>query len=211
MDLANMKSLIKKNIIDFSELVLTNYNKIGLDEVDAIILIKLHNIYKKNITFIRPTELSKSLSISPKETSKRLNTLIEKGYVQMEVASGKNGKQTETFNLDYLIERILKQNYEEQTNIENKVITSEQGQLVELFESEFNKPLSVLDIQTITKWINDDEYTFDQIKDALFIAVKSRKKSIKFVDGILLNNETKPTGQPIRRTVVKDLRKLWEE
>ena len=26
MDVANMKSLIKKNIIDFSELVLNNYN-----------------------------------------------------------------------------------------------------------------------------------------------------------------------------------------
>ena len=41
-------------------------------------------------------------------------------------------------------------------------------ELVELFESEFKKPLGVLDIQTITKWLNDDKYTFDQIKDALF-------------------------------------------
>ena len=54
MDVMNMKSMIQKNIVDFSELVLNNYHKIGLDETDAIIIIKLSYLLKRQITFIHP-------------------------------------------------------------------------------------------------------------------------------------------------------------
>jgi len=211
MDVANMKSLIKKNIIDFSELVLNNYNKIGLDEVDAIILIKLQNLLKEQLTIISPKNLSEVLSISSKETGKRLNNLIEKGYVQIEIAMGTNGKQTEVFNLDYLIQKIILNDYDEQEKVNKKSSNSIEAKLVSLFESEFKKPLSVLDIQTISKWLSEDKYSFEDISDALFKAVKSRKLSIKYVDGILLNKEPFKSGQPKRTAVIKDLRKIWEE
>lgn len=211
MDVANMKSLIQKNIIDFPELVLNNYNKIGLDETDAIILIKLQTLLNKKRTIISPKKLSEMLSISSRETAKKLNNLIDKGFVQIKLAEGSNGKQTEVFNLDFLIEKILMNDYDEQNKENKKTNNSTEAKLVNLFEGEFKKPLSVLDIQTITKWLNEDKYTFDEISDALFDAVKSRKKSIKYVDAILLNKDDYKPGQQKRTAVIKDLRKIWEE
>ena len=207
-----MKSLIKKNIIDFNELVLNNYQKIGLDETDAIILIKLQYLLRKKITFISAAKLSEMLSISPKTTAKRLNKLIESGFIRMELITGNNGKETESFNLDFLIEKILLQDFEEQEALNKSNGLSQEAQLVKVFEEEFKKPLSVLDIQLITKWLNDDHYTFEEIQDALFEAVKARKLSIKYVDGILLKSDKLDDGQMNkRRAVVSDLRKLWEE
>lgn len=211
MDMITMKDLIKKNIVDFSELVLNNYYKLGLNETDAVIIIKLNYLLKKNITFISPKELSESLSISPQTASKRLNSLIERGFVKLELVKKKNGKQTESFNLDLLIERILKNDYEEkEVDIKEKNKTIE-GQIVRLFEEEFKKPLSVLDIQTITKWLNEDNYSFEEIKDSLFEAVRTRKLSIKYVDAILLKKEirTEPTSYN-KTTIIKDLKKIWE-
>jgi len=204
--------MINKNIIDFSELVLENYHKIGLDETDAVILIKLQYLLRKNITFISAAKLSEMLSISPRTTAKRLNNLIESGFIRMELITGNNGKETESFNLDYLIERILIHDIEKQETLNKSNGLSLEAKLVKLFEEEMKKPLSVLDIQTITKWLNDDHYSFDQIKEALFEAIRIRKLSIKYVDGILLKSEEIDPGQMRkRRAVVSDLRKIWEE
>ncbi|MBN2605068.1 MAG: DnaD domain protein [Bacilli bacterium] len=212
MDMMDMKSLIKKNIIDFSELVLNNYYKLGLDETEAVILIKLHYLKNRNVNYISPKKLSEMLSISSQTASKRLNSLIERGFIRIELVTMKDGKQTESFNIDYLVERIVKSDYEEKKEDiieQNKTI---EAKLVKLFEEEFKKPLSVLDIQTVTKWLNEDKYTYDKIEDALFEAVRTRKLSIKYVDGILLNQQDVQKKTPIRKTAnIKELKKIWGE
>ncbi len=211
MNTTNIKAMIDKNIIDFKELVLNHYHKIDLDETDAIMIIKLHNLLQKNITFINPTKFSNMLSISSSTTMRRLNNLIEKGYIQFELVKNTQGKETEIFNLDNVIEKILIAQYEERKKNENATEAPEQ-ELVHLFESEFRKPLSVLDIQTITKWLEEDKYSIEEIKHALYEAVKANKLSIRYIDGILLNitrEDEKPKYN--QSTIIKDLKKLWTE
>ncbi|KFZ26853.1 MAG: DNA replication protein DnaD [Candidatus Izimaplasma bacterium HR2] len=211
MDLEIMKDLIKKNIVDFSELVLNNYYKLGLNETDAVIIIKLNYLLGANKTYISPKELSESLSVSAQTTSKRLNSLIERGFIKLKLIKTKNGKQTESFNLDFLIERILKSDYEEKEVDKIEKNKTLEGRLVKLFEEEFNKPLSVLDIQTITKWLNEDKYTYEQIEDSLFEALRSRKLNIKYVDGILLKQDKSTQPKKYKKTTnIKDLKKIWE-
>ncbi len=212
MDIKDIKRYINNNTIDFTELILNNYYKLGIDETDAVIMVKLHYLLKNNITFISPKQLSEMLSISTQTTSRRLNSLIEKGYIQIEVVNKKNGKQSEIFNLDYLIEKILKngdENRSKKKQLKNKTLESK---LATLFEEEFKKPLSVLDIQTITKWLGEDRYTYEDIKDALFEAVRNRKLTIKYVDSILLRKDDKPDKKRYKKTTtISDLKKIWEE
>ena len=207
-----MKNLIQKNIVDFSELVLNNYYKIGLDETDAIIIIKLKYLLDRHITFIHPKKLSNMLSIAPSTTQKRLQKLMDHGFIKMELIRNGNGKETESFNLDYVIERIVKAEYEEKIHESSDQNKNIESRLVSLFETEFRKPLSVLDIQTITKWLNEDQYSFDEIKNALFEASKARKLSIRYVDGILLQKtDEEPKTKFNKTTLIKDLKKIWTE
>ena len=211
MELKIMKDLIEKNIVDFSELVLNNYYKLGLNETDAVIIIKLNYLLGANKTYISPKELSETLSISAQTTSKRLNSLVERGFIKLKLVKNGKGKHTETFNLDLLIERILKSDYEEKEVDKIEKNKTLEGKLVKLFEEEFKKPLSVLDIQTITKWLNEDKYTYELIKDALFEAIRIRKLNIKYVDGILLKGEKKAAPNKYKKTTnIKDLKKIWE-
>ncbi len=207
----NIKQLIKQNIVDFSELVLNNYHKIGLDETDAVIIIKLNYLLNRNITFIHPKKLADMLSISAGTTTKRINNLIDAGYINIELKPNGNGKETEVFNLDTVIERIIKADFEDKMSTKEDEDTVEK-RLVQLFETEFRRPLSVLDIQTITKWLNDN-YTYDQIKNALYEAAKARKLSIKYVDAILLRQDEEPSDKKKynQTTLIKDLKKIWTE
>jgi DNA replication protein len=130
----------------------------------------------------------------------------------MELISNGNGKETESFNLDYVIERIMKSEYEEKIHESSDQNKNIESRLVSLFETEFRKPLSVLDIQTITKWLNEDGYSFDEIKNALFEASKARKLSIRYVDAILLQKtEEEPQQKYNKTTLIKDLKKIWTE
>ena len=114
--------------------------------------------------------------------------------------------------MDFVIEKIMKADYEEKlmdTSEENKNIES---RLVNLFETEFRKPLSVLDIQTVTKWLNDDNYSYEEIKNALYEASKVRKLTIRYVDGILLNKDEVDDSQRYNQTtLIKDIKKIWQE
>lgn len=209
MELKTLKKYIKNKVVDFSELLLMNYHRIGLDETDTIILIKLHHLINEGVSFISPKKLAESLSVSPATTAKRLNNLIDRDYIKLELVTSYNGKEKESYNLDTVIEKILKIDYEERKG--DNEFKSQEAQLVELFETEFKKPLSVLDIQTLTKWLNDDKYTFVKIEEALFKAVKARKLSIKYVDGILLKDEIEEPKVFKRTNLMRDLHKLWEK
>ncbi len=204
MDIKELKKFVEKNIVDFSELLLNNYHKIGLDETDTVILIKLKYLMNKNVPFISPKQLSETLSISAQTTAKRLNTLIDRGFITMQLVVGENGKEREAYSLDRVYEQILF------IEDENKEPDTKEKELVDLFEEEFKKPLSVLDIQTITKWLSEDNYSFDQIKDALFIAVKNRRLTIKYVDGILLKDTEKKQKTFKKTNLMRDLHKIWE-
>ena len=209
MDIKQLKNFIDKNIVDFSELVLNNYHKLDLDETDAIILIKLQKMISKGVTFLSPKELSKSLSITPAKTEKRLNSLIDREFIVIALGKCANGREKENYNLDLIYEKIIKADYQERKG-ENTHKTSE-SELVDLFEEEFKKPLSILDIQTLTKWLGEDHYSFDEIKEALFIAVKARKLSTKYVDGILLKNKIEVPKVYKKTNLMRDLHKLWEK
>lgn len=208
MELKRLKNLVNKNVIDFSELLLLNYHKLDLDETDVVILIKLHHLINDNVSFISPKALSESLSISPPTTAKRFNSLIDREYIRLELVTGENGKEREKYNLDKVMEKILKMDDEHE---KKEVKRTTEGNLVELFETEFNKQLSVLDIQTITKWLSEDRYKFEEIQAALFIAIKARKKTIKYVDGVLLNTEKETPKKYKKTNLMRDLHQLWEK
>ena len=211
LELTRMKTLINKNIVDFSELILNNYYRLDLDETDAVILIKLRYLLQKNITFIHPSKLSEMLSITPTTTQRRLDKLMDKGYVQIILEKNQFGKETEVFNLDYLVECILELEFSKVEDSIAKPKQTKERELVELFEEEFKKPLGVLDIQTIAKWLNEDKYSVDQIKDALFDASRQGKLTIKYVDGILLKQTTAESHPTYKKAFIKDLKKIWTE
>src|SRR5699024_11272668 len=63
--------------------------------------------------------------------------------------------------------------------------------LFKLFEQEFSRPLSPIEIQTIGMWLNEDHYQVPLIEFALREAVLSQVYSLKYIDRILLTWEKK--------------------
>ncbi|MBU1144846.1 MAG: DnaD domain protein [Firmicutes bacterium] len=194
MDYNLAKKLIEDDILDFQKMMFKNYKFIGLSEIEAFIIIELHNQMRQGNTFLNPSKIIKNITISKDELLTILDSLIKKGYLSIQLKKTKSGKDTEIFFLDGTIQKILlyyqKVIKDEIINQPKKYETNEE-ELVDMIESQFQKLLTPLEIEIIQKWLSEDHFEMLEIKKALLDAIKANKYSISYVDSILIKRRAK--------------------
>lgn len=79
-----------------------------------------------------------------------------------------------------------KNQQEEKQSYDSKVRS-----LYQMFESEFGRPLSAIEYQRISQWLEEDKYQPDLIQFALREAVLNQAYSLNYIDRILLSWERK--------------------
>ena len=77
--------LIKSKTISFPNVLIKNYQKIGLNEVNTVVIIKLYYLAEENDNFLRLNELVKSMTIEINELSNMIISLVDRGYINLEV------------------------------------------------------------------------------------------------------------------------------
>lgn len=220
MDYAVIKKLIEDDIIDFDKMLLKNYKQIGLSEVEAFLLIELHNQRKSGVTFISPTKLTKKLTLPEDKVLKLLDGLIQRKYLVIRLVKQANVKETEDFSLDVTIERLI-EIYKTKIKLEitnsDKTYDTVEEEIVDLLENQFQKQLKLSEIEVIQQWINKDNYSLDDIKRALLDAVRANKTSISYVDGVLLKRtknthaKTRKKYNPEKSEALKAFYDSWEQ
>ena len=183
-------SLIKNNIIDFDKLLLEKYSLLRLEEAEVIILIKLNKVLSSNKKF-NIKQLSNSMTMSEEVIREKLVKLINNQFITLQLVNN-----NEIYSLDDTYNKLC--DLLENDEIENKKsqINNEITKVVQLLEKEFKKVLSPLELELVQKWINEDNYTYDNIYNAVLDTLKANKKNIQYVDMILnkktTENKTKP-------------------
>ncbi|MFA7561093.1 MAG: DnaD domain protein [Candidatus Izemoplasmatales bacterium] len=189
MEVLILKKMIKEGIIDFDKLLKNTYRDLSITELEAFLLMELNTLKVNGIDFVTPKTLTKKLTITETEAHTLLENLMKKKYLNFELIKKANGKQAESFNIDLAYRRIL-EHY--QNSIMDEIMTTEneyeslEEEVVELLEKNFQKQLKPLEIELITKWIHEYKYTKEDIKDAIFAAIKANRYSISYLDGVLL-------------------------
>ncbi|MDZ7835831.1 MAG: DnaD domain protein [Alkalibacterium sp.] len=116
---------------------------------------------------------------------------MTKKVLTIETRSDEEGKTVDEFSFDLLYEKlttlILQDMKQEES--EKEVLASKN--LYQLFEEEFGRSLSAMEIQTLNMWIDEDKYRPELIEMALREAVLNQVYSLKYIDRILLTWEKK--------------------
>ena len=193
-----IKNLIKDNLLDFDKLIKKNYRHIGLTEVEAFFLMELYALKEKGIRSLNPKSLTENMSLSEKNVTDLLDSMMQRNYLSFNIKENNKGKTTESFSLDQTIKKIIdyyKNRIDKNiVNTDNKHNTDE-NEIADILETQLQRQLKPLEVEIIIKWIKDYNYKKDEIKDAIIDAVKAGKISISYIDGILLkkkqNKETK--------------------
>ena len=175
--------------LDFKYLLIENYKKLRISEVELCTIIMIQHLIEQGNPFVTADLLSLKMSLDVKEIDKVFANLLTKGFIEYKTA----GKNTVT-TLNPLKERLYHDfqiTLSNESDEQNKnAMEDSLSNIYTNFETLLNRPLSPVEVSKIREWISfgyEDKMIIDALKDAL----SRGKKSLRSVDKILLTWSTR--------------------
>lgn len=195
--------LIKNNVIDFDKLIIDKYHLMGLDEVDAIVLIKLNGLLKKEDASLSLNRLAPTMSLSIDELSKRVLDLVDNGFISLSINDMK-----ESFSLEQTYRRLSIVISDEDNIKEVATRNNDVKEVVQILEKELKKILSSIEREMVNRWIYEYKYSLEQIIDAINDAMKYKNRGINYIDKVLYRMNHK---EEITKTEPSEIQDLFKK
>ena len=185
-----MYNLIKNNTIQFDRLIIEKYYQLSLDEVDSIILIRLHDLLSRGIRMLSVDDIAASMKIDSKELGQRIVDLVTKGFITLEL-SAIDAK--EVFSLDETYRRLAFLLEVEKEKANNTIINNKIKETVTLLEKELKKILNPLEIEMVSRWYLEEDYLDEEIEEGILKALKYKNRGVNYIDRLLAANRRQNT------------------
>lgn len=164
--------VLKCKYYQIPQVLLFNYRKLGLSELELIVIMYILN---DNDTNYNPKKISNDLDLDVKKVLEVINNLMEKGFLSIELIKV-NNVRNEVINLDLMYEKIafiiMKKDNTKETNV------------FETYEKELGRALSPTEYEIINSWL-DSGYSEELILLALKEAVYNGVSNFRYVDRII--------------------------
>jgi len=182
----NINDLIKVNDnFIIPNYIIKNYEKIGLEGLDFIMLIYFIN-QRSNVAF-DVNKIALDLNLDSSKVLEIINSLNEKNFISIEMKKN-NGIIEEYISTDLFYNKISSMLME---NVSNDKETD----LYSVFEKEFGRTLSPTEFTSINNWI-ENGISEELKKEALKEAILSGVHNIRYIDTILFNWTKKGYKKP---------------
>ncbi|MFC0470247.1 DnaD domain-containing protein [Halalkalibacter kiskunsagensis] len=166
-------------------LLLKHYKELGLKENELIALLQVQSFIDEGDGFPTPELLSERMTLSMNECAELLGRLIRNGFLTLDKKWDEQGILFEFFTLDPLWIRLMQLIKGEQIEKQEQLKQNQEGLLYKRFEEEFCRPLSPIEAETLSMWIDQDQHSAELITAALREAVVSGKLNFRYIDRIL--------------------------
>lgn len=186
---------LKEGEVAIPHLLLKHYRRMKLSELEVMLLIHLI-AFLENEKKEFPTleELQSRMTASPEAAIAALQKLLKDNFVAIdEEIDALSGIQYERYNLNPLYEKLaaccLEEHASEWTRAssQGKAGAGAQGKdIFSIFEKEFARPLTPMELESISGWLDRDQYREELILAALKEAVFAGKVHFRYIDRILL-------------------------
>ncbi|AGY81595.1 MULTISPECIES: DnaD domain-containing protein [Carnobacterium] len=186
-----LQKWLKAGDTTVSNVLLAHYNEVGLNTEQLVLVLQLKSFIDAGNDFPDTEIISKRMQITSSDVFKLIHELINKKLLVIETGKNQDGKTRDSYRLDLLWNKLtlVISQQENQQRVEKQHLSEQE--LFQLFEAEFGRPLSPIEMQTIGMWLDDDHYAIELIELALREAVLNQVYNLKYVDRILLNWERK--------------------
>ena len=180
-------NLLKAKDAVIPRILLNNYKKLKLSEVELVILIFLINSREYN-----PKSIADFMDIKLPLLLEMISQLEEKGIIKIELQSI-NGINTEICNMDGLYEKLSLMIMKKEDKKIDKTI-------YDIFESELGRTLSSIEYELIGEWLNNNSEEI--LRLALKEAVYNGVSNFRYIDRII--HEWNKKGIKTREDVIKN-------
>ncbi|BFH61842.1 DnaD domain-containing protein [Paenibacillus azoreducens] len=177
--------------------LLRHYRKLKLSDQETLLLIHLISFKQvEQKDFPTLEELQEVTGASAQSIAQSLQKLLKAGLISIdEELDELRNIQYERYNLSGLYDKLGRLLAAQEKNRPSSQSRDKQQQmdgqeeghnLFVVFEKEFGRPLSPMECETISGWIDQDRYPEELIRMALKEAVFAGKVHFRYIDRILL-------------------------
>jgi DNA replication protein len=187
---------------------INNYKKLGLNEEAFVVLLQVHASIQSGNPFPTPLEICSNMAISEQKCTEVLRKCLQIGVLEIKEQQDEDLRYSEVYSLEPLWEKIIDLFEYEEVRVKNKALQVKEQNVYSIFEKEFGRPLSPIECETLTIWLDQDHHLPDLIITALKEAVLSGKMNFRYIDRILFEwkkngintiEEARQYGEKFRR------------
>jgi len=203
MRCATVKKLnnwMKQNQLIVPSYLLEHFRDFGITEQDLVLLLQVMNLIEQGDHFPSPEVLSERMTLSEAECRERLFGLLRKNILAIKRDVTSEGMSIERFELEPLYDKI---SFHFIKSL-NKVSGMQEENLYALFEQEFGRPLTPMEGELLTQFIDVDEFEPQLIRLALKEAVIASALSFRYIEKILFDWKKKGITTPKQATAYSE-------
>ena len=181
-----MTTLLTAGFLAIPSLLLKNYKRMGLGDEEMMLLLHLIQFRQEGIEMPTPRELAERMMIPEDMLAKLLGFWTRLGYVHIEERMVT--ALVESYDLRPLYDKLNDLLTPKRPQVNSlEILEKKETSIFAVFEQEFGRPLSPLEGEMIIKWLDEDRFQEEIIREALREAVLSAKYNFKYIDRILFD------------------------
>ncbi|ACA82483.1 MULTISPECIES: DnaD domain-containing protein [Leuconostoc] len=181
--------------------LLLHYQDIGMDNDDLALYLQVMRIQAQG-NQATPKILAQVLHITETVVIARLKSLIARDLMVISTAT----KQVETYDFLPMIEKLVQGQKISTTPIMSDG-KSTRREIFQTIESEFGRPLTPMEMQTIGQWFDQDHFEPDLMLLAIQEAVANNARSLRYIETILINWQRDQIKTPAQAQIAKQKRR----
>lgn len=167
------------------QLFFQHYKALQINDDDAMLLLHLLAFHEEGNDFPTPGDLMARTSFVQNEISTKIQRFLQKGFIEITHDIDSDGKIYEKYSLYPLWNRIIMLLEANTIATSDEQQKREEGAIFSIFEQEFGRLLSPMELENINAWLDIDKHSPELIKAALKEAVLAGKLSLRYIDRIL--------------------------
>jgi DNA replication protein len=206
-----MLALMESGGVYIPALLLRHYRQLGLTDTESMLLIHLLAYKEKEgVEFPTIEEIQSRMTANADDVIHALQRLIHEGYLDIDEYVDASGVQSERYNLEPIRRKLIQllldtsEEGEQQSaaashssfaadvgagaksTVAAKAEEAVKTDVFTMFEQEFARPITPMEYETISNWLDRDRYPLELIELALREAVFAGKLRFNYIDRILL-------------------------
>ncbi len=150
-------------------LLLKYYRKLGLNNDEFVLIMQLKSHMDRGNYFPDLKEIAQAMGISKNNAFKAVHQLMQKKLLSIETKEDDKGITEDAYSLMLLWEKLMVLMKQKETVVEVKQEEEEEKNLYSIFEAEFGRPLSPMEIESLVMWVEEDDFSneFWEMDEAL--------------------------------------------
>lgn len=171
--------------------LLDHFREVGMTTDQLLVFLQLRRYIDRGQRMPEADILADHLGWDKQRVYQVLHELIANKLMTITSVPDAQGQKQDAYDFHLLTEKLSQLAVQTTKKAAKVSATNDRATVFNQIETEFGRPLSPLEMESINQWLDEDHYRPELIQLALKEAVLSQAYSLKYMDRILLNWEKK--------------------